>query len=571
MTEAPIDWKADVRRHLRDVSIIEERQMDIVEEIAQDLEQRFAELRRSGAEMNDARRRVLAQLTDDADLATRLAQVTRARWRQPLPGLLRRHFALDAVAQDVRYAARMCARRPGFTTVSVGAIALGIGSITAVFSLSHAVLLRPFPPVHFDCTVLVWQQDLPNGRDRITLSPLEYHAYGEAPSFSAIGAVRGLQLSVIAGDTPVAVSGVQVTPGLQDTLGVQPIVGRGFAEERGGPAHEAMVTAEFWRRHLGGDAGVIGRTLSLRAGFSGGPPGSPPIDGSYVIVGVLPAGVSLPYRAADIWIPFSVSSTGAASTVPSLVVLARLHDGATLSQASVEISAIERRLAAQYQERHKALTTWLVTLREETVGDITPTLVLLAASVLLLGVMVCANTGTLLLSRLSERQRELTIRGALGRNHWSIGASTVGRIARAWPRRRTDRHPRRLLDRAAADACRSEHDSPRRRGRDRWLGLGGGPRRHGSDECSRQPDPSASSDAVFVTGRPVSPNAIRPRNRSSARSPDDGRIRGGVRRRCGGRTRREQRARTRDGVTRLRPDVDADVSDFTAAGALRFD
>jgi hypothetical protein len=186
----------------------------------------------------------------------------------------------------------------------------------------------------------VWQQDLPNGRDRITLSPLEYHAYGEATSIGAIGAVRGVQLSVIAGDTPVAVSGVQVTPGLLDTLGVQPILGRGFAEDRAGPAPEAIVTAEFWRRHLGGDAGVVGRTMSVRAGFSGGPPGSPPIDGSYVIVGVLPAGVSLPYRPAEIWIPFSVSSTGAASTAPCLVVLARLRDGATLSQASADISTI---------------------------------------------------------------------------------------------------------------------------------------------------------------------------------------------------------------------------------------
>jgi putative ABC transport system permease protein len=406
------DWKADVRRRIRETSMGGEQQTAIIEEIAQDLEARYDALLQQGVDDLAARQQVLAELDIDPGLDHNLRRLARWPSAEQLGGS---GSVVDSLLQDGRFAIRAFVRRPLFTAVAVLAIAIGVAAVTTVFSLVKAVTFRPLPASHFDRTVVVWQQDLTTNRDRLTLSPLELREYGQATSFASVGGMRGVQLSVGTGTSPIAVSGLQVSPELFSTFGITPLLGRGFSPSPEAVSTEVVITAEFWRTHLGADPAVIGRELTLhvgsgRFGFSVDPEGARSIDGTRVIVGVLPEGMARPWPfLSDIWLPLPQEPSGR-----GLIGFARLAPGATLAAARAETTTIARRLQAQYPERNKNVESRVLTLREEVVGDVTPTLILLSAAVLLLGLIVCANVGNMLLSRLAERQRELTVRRALG-------------------------------------------------------------------------------------------------------------------------------------------------------------
>jgi putative ABC transport system permease protein len=317
---------------------------------------------------------------------------------------------------DVRLAFRRLRHRPGYAAVVTLVLALAIGAGTAVYGMVDTVLLRTLPFAHFERLVLLWGQDLPSGRDRITLSPREYLEYRRgARSFAAMGAVRAVGLNAQVEGAAIAVEAVQATPSLFATLGLRPALGRAFsAREASEGARVALLSHELWTSAFGADPGVLGRTLSLQAGFTGPPAEGAGTDGRYSIVGVLPPGVRLPYREAELWLPLPLDAAELAEPGGGLVVLARLRDGVSIAAAQADAAAVARRLAVELPERNRGVDAWLVTLRAEDVGDITPTLVLLAASVLLLSLVLCANLANMLSSRLLDRRREIAVRSALG-------------------------------------------------------------------------------------------------------------------------------------------------------------
>jgi putative ABC transport system permease protein len=408
-----VDWKAEVRRRIRSTPLGGEQETGIVEEIAQDLEARHDSLLRQGIDDLAARQQVLAGLDVDPGLDRNLRRL--ARWPFVMDLEAGRGSFSESLLQDGRFAIRAFARRPFFTTVAVLAIAIGVAAVTTVFSLVKAVTFRPLPAAHFGRVVVVWQQDPTTNRDRLTLSPLEFREYGQATSFASVAAMRGVQLSVGTEASPIAVSGLQVSPELFTTFGITPVLGRGFSPSPDAAGTEVVITSEFWRTHLGADPAVIGKELRLqvgsgRFGFTVDAEGARSIDGTRVIVGVLPEGMARPWPfLSDIWLPLPQEPSGR-----GLVVFARLAPAATLAGARAETATIARVLQAQFPERSRNVESRVLTLREEVVGDVTPTLVLLSAAVLLLGLIVCANVGNMLLSRLAERQRELTVRRALG-------------------------------------------------------------------------------------------------------------------------------------------------------------
>jgi putative ABC transport system permease protein len=414
MSIPAFDWKAEVRRRIRHVPLAGERQAAIVEEIAQDLEARHGALLQDGMDDLVARAQVLGDLDNGPGLDHYLSHLERQL--SPVSSRLDgRGSAAESLLQDGRFAVRAFRRRPLFTSVAVVAIAIGVASLTTVFSLLNAVLIRALPLSRFEDVVMVWQQDLTTGRDRMTLSAMEWQAYGRTRSFDAVAAIRGVRLSIGTGGTPLAVSGLQISSELFNTLGVTPILGRGLSRSREAATDEVVITSEFWRTHFGADPAVLGRALTIRAGFTADPDALRFIDGTRLVVGVLPDGVSLPYRAADVWLPLPPQvETVASGASAGLLVFARLAPGVTLPAASAETATIARRLLAQFPERNPHVESRLVTLREEVVGDVTPTLILLSAAVMLLSLIVCANVGNMLLSRLTERQREITVRRALG-------------------------------------------------------------------------------------------------------------------------------------------------------------
>lgn len=368
-----IDWKAEVRRRIRHTPVGSEQEAAIVEEIAQDLEARYEALLQQDVDDLVARERVLAGLDADHGLDHHLRHL--ARWpavRNPVTG---GGSFRDSLLQDVRFAIQTFVRRPLFTTVAVLAIAIGVAAVTTVFSLVKTVTFRPLPAEHFERVVIVWQQNPTTNSDRMTLSPLEFRAYGQAASFASVAAMRGMQLSVGTGTSALAVSGLQVSPELLTTFGINPVLGRGFSTSPEAAGREVIITSEFWRTHLGSDPTVIGKELTLhvgsgRFGFTVDAEGARSIDGTRIIVGVLPEGMARPWPfLSDVWVPLSQELSGR-----GLVVFARLAPGATLASARAEAATIAGRLLAQFPERNRHVESRILTAREEVVGDITPTL-----------------------------------------------------------------------------------------------------------------------------------------------------------------------------------------------------
>lgn len=329
---------------------------------------------------------------------------------------------METLRQDIQYGFRSWKKRPGFAAITILVLGFGIGMSTTVFSLFDAVLLHSLPFRDPGRLVLLWQQDLSSGRDRITLSPREYAEYSrQSHAFESLGAARGINLTTGTGEASAAVDGVQVTQSLFGTLGVSPMLGRPFApqEETPGRDRVALLTYEFWQRSFAGDSKVLGRTLKLRAGFTGSRAPAADVDGEYVVVGVLPPRTGLLYRSADVWLPLS-QGIETTSRTRGLIVFGRLKPNVSLPAATSDVRAIASRLAEEFPEENRVLTGWLVTLQTEDSGDIQPTLLLLMATVALLTLLVCTNVGNMLLGGLTERQRELSIRWALGANRRRI-------------------------------------------------------------------------------------------------------------------------------------------------------
>jgi putative ABC transport system permease protein len=330
--------------------------------------------------------------------------------------LNRRGIVLKDFFHDLRHGFRMLRKNPGFASIAIVTLGLGIGANTVVFSAVNTLLLRPLPGVSLDRVVFGFA--LREGFDPFGASLLEYGAYrDQSQSFETSGVAGQRSLNLVQRGEPRPMQGAALFGEYLATLGVKPIIGRGFTaeEERPGGPPAALIGYGMWQTRFAGDSNVIGQTLDL--------------DGRiYTVVGVMPAGFDLP-AAAEIWIPLqvvieSLPLTDRAST--SYEIVARLKPGVRLEQADAELKAIARQLENEYPQIRKGWSVQLVWLRRELLadlsGNINRALSVLLASVGFLLLICCANVASLQLARGVVREREIAIRKALG--------ASAGRVAR---------------------------------------------------------------------------------------------------------------------------------------------
>ena len=313
--------------------------------------------------------------------------------------------------QDLRYGLRMLAKNPGFTTVAVLTLALGIGANTAMFSIMDAVLLRPLPYPQPQGLVKVWTRftgiGLPNNRNWV--SAPEIRDIEELnKSFSGVSAFTGASFNVTVQANPERIEGAVVLPSLFAMLGVQARLGRVFTPEEAQPGRDNVLLLSYglWQRRFGSDPAIIGRTLVAN---------SKP----YVIVGVLPPGFDYPEQA-EMWAPLAFTAQDMSPDSRGNhgnEVLARVRPGVSLAQARahmcrVDKMMIERSRDYPYSQFNFAVT--LTPLLEEMVGDVKSSLWILMGGVGFVLLVACANIAGLSLVRASARQRETSIRLALG-------------------------------------------------------------------------------------------------------------------------------------------------------------
>jgi putative ABC transport system permease protein len=318
---------------------------------------------------------------------------------------------MEALVGDIRHGIRLLARNPGFTTVVILALGLGIGANTAVFSVMNAVLLKPLPYKDADHIVSVAGRftgiGIPDDRNQI--SPPELQDLQRFSSvFSDITALQNAGFNIRAGDMPERISGAVVSANFFRMLGIGAQAGRVFAdgEDQAGKDDVAVIGDGLWRRRFAGDASVIGRTIDIGGRL-------------YHIIGVAPPDFQFP-PLAEMWTPLVIPD---AQLTPNfrgshgLQVFARIKREVPLAQALTDMERVSTQIienAPQYPYKTFNFAILIRPLLEDFVGDVRPALILLMGSVGLVLLIACCNVANLLMVRASARDREIGIRAALG-------------------------------------------------------------------------------------------------------------------------------------------------------------
>jgi putative ABC transport system permease protein len=313
---------------------------------------------------------------------------------------------METLYQDMRYGWRMLRKSPGFTTVALLTLALGIGANTAIFSVVYGVLLQPLPYQDPSRLIVLHETTPKVGTVGVSYPNfLDWRAQSRA--FSKMAAVSSVDFNLAGADQPENISGAAVSSNFLSMLGARPLLGRDFdpSEEKAGTAPVVLLSYQLWQSHFGGERSVLGRTVAL--------------DGrSFTIIGVLPGNLRW-MEKMEILEPIGAWATGSSEANErgdrgDLLAIGRLAPGASFTQARAEMEGIAARLAQAYPGSNDQFGVALQPIREVFVSDLRPAVLVLFGAAIFVLLIACANVANLFLMRGASRTKEIALRIAVG-------------------------------------------------------------------------------------------------------------------------------------------------------------
>lgn len=399
------EWNEEIRARLVHLRLAPTREDEIVEELAQHLEDIYEEKLGEGTSSEEAERAALEEL--NGGLAQELRQTERSapNDRAVLGGGRINMFA--DLWQDLLYGFRMLLKQPAISLAAVLTLSLGIGATTAIFSVINGLILRPLPYPKPEQVMKLSQVDSKGQKMQFSDANFDDLAMAGG-SFQALAEYSARPFSLSGGSEPVRTQGAVVSNGFFGALGVAPVIGRGFQPEDDKPGSPPVMVVSygFWQRYLGGDANLASKQLTF-------------FGHSHQVIGVMPRGFQFP-AGAEVWTSRSLSPKLPSRTAHNWQVIARLKDGVSLEQARIEASTIARLLKQEHGDKTWMEDVAVVPLQEEMVARVRPALMVLMGAVVFLLLIACANVINLLLAQSASRQKEVAVRLAMGATRWRM-------------------------------------------------------------------------------------------------------------------------------------------------------
>ena len=397
------DWKNEIREALSQLALRPLREVEIVEELGQHLEDRCEDLLLQGYTEDEAVQKTLSEFRQ-SEMIRDLRGLER-RYLEPVElGQEPRSSQTAGLWEDLRYAFRMLLSQFGVSLIVIITMGLGIGVNTTIFSTLELLAFRPFDFPNQDRLVRVFERQPDTSVGRGSVAPGNFADWREQnQTFEDLVAIKSSNFDLANASQPETLPGNFVSTGFFTALGTPPALGRTFSAEDNEPGRSQIVVLSdgLWRTRFGADPQIIGRAVKLN-------------EETYTVVGVMPKHFGYPVDDSQLWVPLVPDPNDRSRREHNLRVVGLPRRGVSLTQATEDLNRIAIRLQSEFPDTNRGRDVRVVPLVEDATRVVRVAVPFMFISVLLVLLVACANVANILLVRAAAQQRDIVIRLALG-------------------------------------------------------------------------------------------------------------------------------------------------------------